>query len=117
MGPGRDRPHRRRRFKARNKGRRGPPWFNTPTVTTVESGREFAFNRSGPGMGSYTWSYRLEPTAIGTKLTESYDANPPVPRPMSWLTEKWVGSSDRDADLHEGMTATLQRIKAAAETA
>ena len=67
-------------------------------------------------MGSYTWRYDLEPTSAGTKLTESYDADPPVPKLMSWLTEKWVGSSDRDADLHDGMTTTLQRIKAAAET-
>jgi len=67
-------------------------------------------------MGSYTWRYRLEPTSIGTKLTESYDAEPPVPRLMSWLTVKWVGSADRDADLNAGMTTTLQRIKAAAET-
>ncbi len=105
------------RFKARNKGRRGPSWFNTPTVTAAEPSLEFAFNRRGPGMGSYTWRYRLEPTATGTRLTESYDADPPVPKLMSWLTEKWVGSSDRDADLHGGMTTTLQRIKAAAETA
>jgi uncharacterized protein YndB with AHSA1/START domain len=104
------------RFKARNKGRRGPPWFNTPTVTVADPGREFAFNRSGPGIGSYTWRYRLEPTATGTTLTESYDADPPVPKLMSSLTEKWVGTSDRDADLHAGMTTTLQRIKAAAET-
>jgi len=103
------------RFRARNKGRRGPSWFNTPTVTVADPGREFAFNRSGPGIGSYTWRYRLEPTPTGTLLTESYDAAPPVPQPMSWITEKWVGSSDRDADLHEGMTTTLQRIKAAAE--
>lgn len=37
------------RFKARNKGRRGMSWFNTPTVTVADSGREFAFNRKGPG--------------------------------------------------------------------
>jgi hypothetical protein len=34
---------------------------------------------------------------------------------MNWLTEKLVGTTDRDADLHDGMTTTLQRIKAAAE--
>lgn len=67
-------------------------------------------------MGFYTWRYRLEPTATGTELTESYDAQPPVPKLMSWLTEKWVGSIDRDAGLHHGMVTTLQRIKAAAET-
>jgi uncharacterized protein YndB with AHSA1/START domain len=104
------------RFKARNKGRRGPPWFNTPRVTVAEPGREFAFNRSGPGMGSYTWRYVLEPTPTGTRLTESYDVEQPLPKAMAWLTAKWVGSSDRDADLHEGMQTTLTRIKRAAET-
>ena len=83
------------RFKARNKGRRGPAWFNTPVVTVAEPGREFAFNRNGPGVGSYTWRYVLEPTR---------------------LTERWTGSGDRDADLREGMQTTLTRIKAAAET-
>jgi len=103
------------RFKARNKGGRGPAWFNTPVVTVAETDREFAFNRSGPGIGSYTWRYRLEPTSDGTRLTESYDVERPLPKAMGWLTEKWVGSSDRDADLHEGMQVTLSRIKAAAE--
>ena len=103
------------RFKARNKGRRGPSWFNTPVVTVAEPGREFAFNRSGPGIGSYTWRYRLEPTATGTRLTESYDVERPLPNLMRWMTEKWVGSHARDADLRAGMETTLQRIKAAAE--
>lgn len=103
------------RFKARNKGRRGPAWFNTPVVTAAAPEREFAFNRSGPGIGSYTWRYTLEPIPTGTRLSESYDAERPLPKVMSWLTEKWSGSHDRDADLHEGMRTTLARIKAAAE--
>ena len=111
VGAGSDRPHRRRPVQGTQQGRRGPPWFNTPTVTVAEPGRVFAFNRSGPGMGSYTWRYHLEPTSTGTKLTESYDADPPVPKLMSWLTEKWVGSADRDADLHDGMATTLRRVK------
>ena len=107
------------RFRARNKGRRGPAWFNTPTVTVADPGREFAFNRSGPGIGSYTWRYVLRPiaTGTGTTVTESYDVEKPLPAAMSWLTEKWVGSDDRDADLLSGMATTLQRIKAAAESA
>jgi uncharacterized protein YndB with AHSA1/START domain len=103
------------RFKARNKGGRGPAWFNTPKVTVAEPGRKFAFNRSGPGIGSYTWSYVIEPTATGVTVTESFDAERPLGSAMSWLTEKWTGSDDRDADLHRGMTTTLARIKAAAE--
>jgi len=105
------------RFTARNKGRRGPPWFNRPSVTTAEPGRELAFNRHGPGIGSYTWRYVFEPTPTGTRLTESYSVERPVRKAMGWLTAKWVGSSDRDLDLHEGMETTLSRIKAAAEAA
>ncbi len=104
------------RFKARNKGRRGPPWFNTPVVTAAEPGREFAFNRSGPGIGSYTWRYVFEPTATGTLVTESYEAERPVPKAMNRLSEIWAGSHDRDGDLREGMKTTLERIKATAES-
>ncbi len=103
------------RFKARNKGRRGPAWSNTPTVTAAEPGREFAFRRNGPGTGSYTWRYALEPIPTGTRLTESFDAERPLGRAMTWMTMKWTGSADRDADLHDGMVTTLARIKAAAE--
>jgi len=103
------------RFKARNKGGRGPAWFNTPVVKTADPGREFAFNRSGPGIGSYTWRYVLEPTPTGTTVTESFDAERPLGKAMTWLTMKWTGSADRDADLHAGMITTLARVKAAAE--
>lgn len=104
------------KFRARNKGRRGPSWFNKPVVTAAEEGREFAFNRSGFAIGSYTWRYVFEPTATGTRLTESYDAERPVPKAMSKFTEIWTGSNDRDAELREGMKTTLERIKAAAES-
>jgi uncharacterized protein YndB with AHSA1/START domain len=104
------------RFKAKNKGGRGPSWFNTPTVTVADAGREFAFNRSGPGVGSYTWRYVFEPTTEGTKVTESFTAERPLGRAMSRITMKWTGSADRDADLHEGMLTTLSRIKVAAES-
>ena len=103
------------RFKAKNRGGRGPAWFNTPVVTEAAPGRTFVFNRSGPGIGSYTWRYDLEPTDGGTLLTESFDVEKRLSSAMSWLTMKWVGSSDRDADLHAGMITTLDRIKAAAE--
>lgn len=104
------------RFKATNRGRRGPSWPTKPVVTAADPGREFAFNRSGFAIGSYTWRYRFEPTATGTRVTESFDAERPLGSVMTWITEKWTGSTDRDADLHAGMTTTVERIKAAAET-
>jgi hypothetical protein len=103
------------RFRAWNKGGRGPAWFNSPVVTVADPGREFAFNRSGPGIGSYTWRYVLTPTPDGTRVTESFDADKLLGPVMTWLTEKWTGSPDRDADLRRGMTTTLARLKQAAE--
>ena len=118
LDQGRDRAGgRARRFKAKNKGGRGPAWGNTPTVTAADPGHEFAFNRSGPGVGDYTWRYVMEPT------DDRHPADRVVRRREAprtgddLVTEKWTGSSDRDADLHRGMTTTLARIKAAAERA
>src|SRR5579863_6838225 len=95
------------RFKAKNKGSRGPAWYNSPIVTSAEPGREFAFNRQGPGVGSYTWRYVMESTPTGTKLTESFDAERRLGKGMTLLTMKWTGSADRDDDLHQGMLTTL----------
>jgi hypothetical protein len=50
-------------------------------------------------------------------VTESFDAERPLGKAMTWITMKWTGSPDREADLHTGMTARLARIKAAAEAA
>jgi hypothetical protein len=57
----------------------------------------------------------MEPLPTGTRLTESYDVERPLPAATAWLTQKWVGGSNRDDDLREGMHITLQRIKEAAE--
>ena len=103
------------RFRAWNRGGRGPAWSNTPKVVVADPGREFAFNRKGPGIGSYTWRYLMEPAGDGTRLTESFTAERPLGGVMTWITEKWTGSSDRDEDLQRGMATTLDRIKAAAE--
>jgi hypothetical protein len=104
------------RFKARNQAPKGAPWFNKPVVVAADAGREFAFSRSGPGIGAYTWHYRLEPIPGGTRVTESFEATRPLAKTMNWLTHKWTGSSDRDEDLRIGMETTLSRIKQAAET-
>jgi uncharacterized protein YndB with AHSA1/START domain len=103
------------RFVAFNKGRRGPSWVTPVKVTAAERGREFAFNRSAPMIGSYTWRYVFEPTESGVRVTESYDVERDLPAAMNWLTHKWTGSKDRDDDLHTGMQTTLARVKVAAE--
>ena len=49
-------------------------------MTVAAPGQEFAFNRNGTGIGSYTWRYVLVPTATGTRVTESFDAERPLGR-------------------------------------
>ena len=59
----------------------------------------------------------FESTPTGTRVTESFEAERPLSKAMTWVTMKWTGSKDRDDDLRRGMTTTLERIKAAAEAA
>ncbi|HEX4685535.1 MAG TPA: hypothetical protein VH228_02045 [Nocardioides sp.] len=59
----------------------------------------------------------MEPTPAGTRVTESFDAERPLGAAMTWLTEKWTGSSNRDADLRRGMTETLSHLRVEAERA
>jgi hypothetical protein len=103
------------RFKARNKADRGPSWSNKPEVVAAEPGREFAFARSGPGMGKIIWRYQMEPSTAGTTLTESYEEVEPAAKWMIWVTMKMTGIDDRTVDLEHGMQNTLERIKTAAE--
>jgi hypothetical protein len=72
------------RFEAVNKVMRGPSWKNRPVVTTVESGREFAFSRTEKLSGTVAWRYRFEPEDGGTRVTESYDVTQPVSR-LGWF--------------------------------
>ena len=63
-----------------------------------------------------TWRYAMESIPEGTRLTESFDAERPLSKAMTWITMKWTGSPDRDDDLRRGMETTLERIKGAAES-
>ena len=116
LDQGRDRAGRRGPVQGQEQGRPRPGVVQQPDrhrrPTRAASSPSTA---SGPGIGSYTWRYVFEPTGAGTRVTESFDAEKPLGPAMTWLTEKWTGSGDRDADLHGGMSTTLARIKAAAE--
>ncbi len=103
------------RFKARNKAQNGPSWTNKPEVIVAEPGREFAFRRTGPGMGEIVWRYRIEPSATGATLTESYEVVKPAARFVIWLTMSMTGIEDRTVDLQRGMQDTLERMKLVAE--
>lgn len=104
-------------FAARNKVPRRPSWTNKPIVTVVEPGRAFAFARTEKFAGTVSWSYRFEPDATGTTVTEAYDVTTPL-SPIGWfIIGTLFGRSDRRSDLRTGMTQTLERLRDAAERA
>jgi hypothetical protein len=97
------------RFEATNTVK-GKSWNNRPTVTAVEPGRLFAFERTERFAGTVAWQYRLEPVEGGTRVTESYEVTRPLSR-VGWLViERVYGCRDRRGDLGRGMEQTLERL-------
>lgn len=81
----------------------------------ADPGREFAFSRTMPGWGEDVWRYRLSDNGDGTTdVTESYEAVRPENRLTSALVDAVFARGTEADRLHAGMTATLQRLEAAA---
>ena len=99
------------RFKGSNK--RGiVRWSTKPNVVAADPGALFAFE-VGPDV---RWTYRFEAEGTGTRLTESFE----MLRDVQWyyaFAERWLmGVKDRRADLHRGMTETLEHMKRVIES-
>jgi uncharacterized protein YndB with AHSA1/START domain len=99
------------RFRGYN--RRGPlRWERTAVVVTAERGREFTFTtvNDRTGRDETHWQYTMEPTPLGTQLTESFQF-------------LWCSLANKAAEMflprgHQvtrGIEETLRRIKSAAE--
>jgi uncharacterized protein YndB with AHSA1/START domain len=102
------------RFRARNTIKKFS-WHNTPIVTVAEPGREFAFARTEPFCGTVQWRYRFEPDAGGTQVTESYLVVRPITR-LGWVLVSGFGADkDRRRTMHEGIKASLERLRTIAE--
>jgi uncharacterized protein YndB with AHSA1/START domain len=86
-------------------------WSTKPTVTVADRGHEFAFKV--PGGSGPVWSYRFEPSANGTVVTESVMQAKRSPLPIRMI-QKRNGVTDRAAVLRAGMVTTLDRIAIAA---
>ncbi len=97
-----------------NLNRRGPLfWPTTSVITEVVPERKFAFRIP---LNTTVWSYELEPTATGTRLTETRLAENGVTQISAGLTKTVLGGMDSfEKELVEGMNLSLQRIKAEAE--
>ena len=111
---GGDRPRAGARFRGHvRRNGWGPVYWTTCTVLTADPGREFAFAVGGPGgTTANTWRYRLEPVVGGTDVTESFELASTWPNRLYWSV---AGHARLRTNL-TGMRATLERIKAVAET-
>jgi len=90
---------------------RGPTYWTTCTVTECEPGRSFAFGVGSEAKPLNTWGYRLEPSADGTAVTESFTLTPTLPLRIYWALFGWSrGKTNR-----RGMERTLEAIKAEVE--
>lgn len=101
------------RFKGRN--RWGPVrWSMTCEVKTAEPGRELSWATIQRGKDMVSWKYELVPEGADTLVTESFEVH--------WLSPMARAFEDvlmvnRDRDRERGMNVTLERIRAAVESA
>lgn len=102
--------------RTRNLNRRGLlVWPTRSKVTAFEPEREVAFKVAENGT---VWSFELEPTATGTRLTESRRAPHGVSKLSNVLTQRIMGGTDNfENELADGIRATLERIKTTVEAA
>lgn len=88
-------------------------WPTTSVITEVVPEAKLAFRVSE---NHSVWSYELTPTATGTRVTETRRADEGITAMSTFLTDKFFGGvSSFEQELVSGMTASLKRIKAAAE--
>lgn len=105
------------RFRARNKVPNRPGWWNKPVVTAADPGRKFGFARTEKFAGTVEWTYSFEPEGEGTRVTESYQVTDKI-SPVGWfIIGVLFNRRDRETDLRQGMAATLERLRAVAESA
>jgi hypothetical protein len=90
-------------------------WTTTCTVTAAERGRRFAFDVTWGPWSISEWSYDIEPTAGGCRVTEAWvDRRGAALRVSSPAV---MGILDRAAHNRRGMEQTLAALKATAEGA
>ena len=102
------------KFRGANRlGKRS--WKTVATIIDAEPGRRLAFRTSVMGIPDSDWSYDLESTDGGCRVTESWtDRRPGWFKPLTALVS---GVSEREPHNRAGMEKTLEALKAAAESA
>lgn len=98
------------RGHVKRNGRR-PTYWTTCTVTESVPGREFAFVVGPKDKPVNTWRYQLVPSEGGTEVTESFELRSTAVLRVYWALFGWA----RGRTNHDGMRATLERIKTEVE--
>ncbi len=100
------------KFKGTN-GNGAKSWTTEATVVDVEPGRRFSFRVAVGPIKVSDWSYAIEPTSDGCRVTESWtDRRPRFIRPFG---KTFSGVADRPEHNRVGMVQTLDRIAAVVE--
>jgi uncharacterized protein YndB with AHSA1/START domain len=86
-------------------------WPTTSKVTRLEPGRAVAWRTRESGA---TWSYEIEPTVGGSRLTARRDIDS-FTIGTTLLAPAIGGAEGHDQELERGLSTTLGRIKAAVE--
>ncbi len=103
------------RFRGHVKrNQKGPVYWTTCTVTESDPGRTFAFGVGSPGKPPLNvWRYDVVAAGDGSDVTESFTLSPTWWLRLYWFCLGWArGKTNRN-----GMRATLERVKADAESA
>lgn len=88
-------------------------WPTTCTITDLVPERRVAFRVNA---NNTVWSYELEPTSTGTRVTETRDAAGGVKAVSTMAVNALMGGVPSfEQELVAGMNESLRRIKAAAE--
>jgi uncharacterized protein YndB with AHSA1/START domain len=100
--------------KTVNLNRRGlMVWPTTCKLTEVQFEKKLAFRVNE---NNTVWSYELEPTDTGTRVTETRRADDGITPVSNFLVGKFMGGVPSfEVELVDGMNQSLARIKAAAE--
>jgi hypothetical protein len=102
------------RFRGRN--RRGARrWSTVCTVTDAEPGRRFAFDVAAGPLAVARWEYRFEAEGASTRVVETWTDR--RGRVITVLGRLVSGVDDRAVHNRATMTATLERLAAAAGSA
>ena len=87
-------------------------WPTTSTVTRFEPPRAVAWRTRESGA---TWTYELEPTSSGTRLTGRRDL-PKFTLGTRLMAPLIGGAAGHDDELAAGLRSTLEQIKATVES-